>query len=547
MPKVVVPGEWERIDCSTFNVVVTDLDTLDYDCVLWDSIHYLTQTGHNSPVLARVELLKRRLNIWVARFNDLEPLGNCVIGIVRREHPAEPVAVGGIRLAISDQTALLRRPFVEEGPERAQLQYPVPILWNENSNFHYADSAIPLIKKANDGDYSYRAPPGQLGPTLTELYGRESHDATSRMLLQYCIGVGSEDFQKHLARSSWTSAPGYTALFSDADLYLTQGVICDRSGIWGDSSVAALVGPNKLAMYPDMFEFEGKIGRVEHGVGGPALDGISFVIGNAGYGNFAHWMMNSFLAAYLLKDDIIRSGGRIVCPPMPSFGKESLQLLGLWDHVTEISAPRIRAKQLVYPSHLATHANMYPAANVAAMIADLKRAAEHDPQYHRIETPDFIYLTRQGFPSNRNLTNEGALIEALRKLGFKTVATHDLSFVERVRVFSKAKIIIGQLGAALSHILLLPKDSVFVEITTESWHSNEYWYAAKLLQIWCVRFMVEVKPENFVNRGSFSFDVPVGEIAHVVAALQRDYGTWVDSTLEFERFDQSAGLAGGRF
>ena len=526
MPRMLLPRDWERIDCSTFSVVITDLDELEYKAVIWDAHQYLSQTGPLSPILFEAEVRRIRPNIWIARFASIRPSSNCVIGIVHKERSGEPVVVGGIRFGVSDQTNILRTAVADEKSNDI-LRYPVPVLWNRMSNFHMG-TEIPVVDAHGSSPQGH---PRQLGPTTAKLYGREVQDARSRLLLQYCLGVESNAFRYELGRTSWQSEAGYTATFADAELYTRQGVIVDRSGVWGDTSFAALVGEDRLTSYPDMFDLDGQIGRVERGTNVPLLEGTSLVIGNAGHGNFAHWMMNAYLAAFLLRGEILETDLRLICPPVPGFARESLRLLGLWDRVTEIDEPHVRAERLIYPSPLSTHANMYPPGVVVDMVKDLKQRAKQQAGFWNIDAPEFIYLTRQGFPSTRNMRNENDLIGRLKTLGFTTIATHDLSFVERVRVFSEAKIVIGQLGAALSHVLFLPKNSLFVEITTEDWHSNEYLYLAKLLQIWCVRFMVAVNPEDFIKRGVFSFDVPIEDVIKTIADIQKDFGTWIDPTL----------------
>ena len=519
MAQIILPRDWERVDCSTFAVLLCGLEEGHHTCVLWNA-EDLQKYAPKSCTKHAVSIVEPcHSGIWKAIFTDLEITGNLVIGLLK-EGDSRPIAVSGVRLGISDTMSVLRTTALIKGA--VDLQYPIPIVWNRSSNWFYPDGEIPTVYAKSIDDRGEE----NEGPLIVRVHDREAHDARPRLLLQYCIGKETKAFQEEYSKGEWASAPVYFAIFRNVDVLMYQGVVLDKVGIWNDSAYAALHNKDRLAQYPDLFYHNGKFGRIDVRQPKPEILGRSYIISNAGFGNFGHWMLNSFFSAYLLRDEIIKNDGRILCPPLPFFARESLQLLGLADRLVEREDRCLRVEHLVYPSPLSTHANMMPSNLTIKMVEDLKTAAAKDSRYLQIEAPELIYLTRQGFPSSRTLSNEAKLIKEMNIIGFKTVATHDLTFIERIRLFSNAKVVIGQLGASLSHVLFMPKGCVVVEITNPGWHSNEFWYLASLLKIWFVRFMIEVDPAKSIRKGEFSFEVSVADVVRTVKELIRDHGTW---------------------
>jgi len=73
-----------------------------------------------------------------------------------------------------------------------------------------------------------------------------------------------------------------------------------------------------------------------------------------------------------------------------------------------------------------------------------------------------IYVTRRG-ASMRRLKNEVAVAEYLESRGFQTVALEEYTLEEQARLFSTARAVVAQHGAALANLIYMSKGSV-VEI-----------------------------------------------------------------------------------
>jgi len=84
-----------------------------------------------------------------------------------------------------------------------------------------------------------------------------------------------------------------------------------------------------------------------------------------------------------------------------------------------------------------------------------------------------IYITRRGNQNGRHVQNEIELLKILKKYDFVCVNPSELSFKDQLSLFSKANIVIGPHGAALSHVVNFPNESRILELNGDRdirWH-----------------------------------------------------------------------------
>lgn len=485
--RILRPKDWERLDRSVLTIVVEGSAA---------SVSVEVQAHQiGGKRLTSVELDSVGHDLWAGQI-VVEAIGRFVLDAV---DDVGHHAYAGLDIGLSDISHVVNRCAIKE-PARP-FRYDVKKTWSSDSNFQMA---------ADDKECR------QIDASGVILYEEENHDASQSLLHEYCIGTSVPEFEVFRQQSRWAARPGYLKSFDDADVYLRTGVVCDAQGIWCDGAVAGMTDAN-LTHYPDLIRDEsGTLSKVDASIfenvdfGGPV-----FLVGNAGFGNFAHWMMNSLFAAWLSRDEIDRVGGKIVCPRLPYYARESLRIMGMEHFVVETEMQYFNATRVFYPSPLSTHANMFPPSAVVSCAAEFRRRAGASST----SAPELIYMTRKGFVSERKFANEDAFVDSLRKIGFVTVATHELSMPAKVSVFSKARIIIAQLGASLTHELFVPENCIVIEITTPNYHSNEYWYLARLLNLRFVRYMIEPEPEAYISSSNFEFSINIDEAVSKIVAL----------------------------
>jgi capsular polysaccharide biosynthesis protein len=74
-----------------------------------------------------------------------------------------------------------------------------------------------------------------------------------------------------------------------------------------------------------------------------------------------------------------------------------------------------------------------------------------------------LYVARTDAP-NRQMRNEPALIEEIRKRGYDVMTPGSLSFVEQVRLFRSARIVVGPHGAGMTNITFCEPGTIVYEL-----------------------------------------------------------------------------------
>ncbi len=180
--------------------------------------------------------------------------------------------------------------------------------------------------------------------------------------------------------------------------------------------------------------------------------------------NYYHWMLLTLSRAVLADQAGLLTDRRLLVPAECSpWMLESLALAGLGperclsygrDEALRLSDARVVSPALLPSPGL-----------VAPLRARLWAAAGLDPAQpprpHRA-----LYLTRQG-ENRRPLVEEAALAARAQALGFEVVAPETLSLTEQVRLFARARAVVGASGAALTNLMWMQPGARVVVITKE--------------------------------------------------------------------------------
>jgi capsular polysaccharide biosynthesis protein len=88
--------------------------------------------------------------------------------------------------------------------------------------------------------------------------------------------------------------------------------------------------------------------------------------------------------------------------------------------------------------------------------------------------PQKFYIRRNSI--SRLLKNESEIEELMISRGYVIVEPENLSFLEQVKLFKEAKIIVGTSGSALANIIFSSRGTHIIILFAESWLSSYYWY-----------------------------------------------------------------------
>ncbi len=194
------------------------------------------------------------------------------------------------------------------------------------------------------------------------------------------------------------------------------------------------------------------------------IDGTVFTMLNGGGGasNYAHFLIDSLSRIHLLK----KSGkfdevDKFLVPSIRyDFQEDALKLLGITrDKIIEgDKVPHIQAKKLI-----ASTAPRHTALIIPSWVCEFYRDEYLKPELLKDFDAPYIYIKRSD-SGIRNVLNEAEVEEMLSKYGFKFYELRDLSFIEKVSLFAKAKVVVSVHGAGLTNIMFCSTDSHFIEL-----------------------------------------------------------------------------------
>ncbi|QGM99118.1 glycosyltransferase family 61 protein [Methylocystis parvus] len=395
----------------------------------------------------------------------------------------------------------------------ASLVYPLRFVRDPNSN-----APVGELEPAERIATPQKAP-----YVLLPLSQAEEHDATPSFSLETSLGRDSPDFSRLLGQCAWAAPPLYIAAFEDACVDVVNGLVTfDGGKVWGDSAFATILSPGAEGRAPDIFRLGDRYAwRRDSSLLEEAPPGAALMLCTswASRANYGHWLMNSLFSVYLVLDSVRDGRLKLLCPPLDDRQKRDLATLGAPpEAIVETKARYVRGKRLLYPSPLCTFANTKPPARAAEFLDFVKR--RFAPRMIS-GGPEYVFLSRQGFPSARRMTNETALAEALRRAGFHVARPHEMPLGEQIALMSNAKVAIGQFGAALWNTPFMPEGANVVEIATSNYVSNEYLYISHLTGHRLHRVMIDASatPGRAYHGDHFEFEAPVESIVALARSL----------------------------
>jgi len=185
--------------------------------------------------------------------------------------------------------------------------------------------------------------------------------------------------------------------------------------------------------------------------------------------NYGHWLYEDLprlLSALPYLPEKIKF---LVPDNIESWRLESLYALG----IEESQFHRIQSymeadcERLWFATELGSSREFYTSPDVVQKLRQL--LLNHAAQFANGEdggelpTGERIFISRSGVGIKR-LVNEDELIEIAEKLGFTIVAPEKYSFLEQIKIFQNANVVVGAFGAALTNILFAKPNAIVVDL-----------------------------------------------------------------------------------
>lgn len=383
---------------------------------------------------------------------------------------------------------------------------------------HSANSVTPagdMIEMPEIDRFSLLERPS--GPRIHVLAVEQTIRWRDRLLEEYSFGP-------HPARrdaGEYNTGQYYVASFSDALVDLKMGcVIIDGRDVWSDSAAFTIMhGPvdRSPAIVADGDQ---RFLNMDASPAPLTIDGPAMMICHWGcLGNYGHWMMNSLLPVVLMLDEIKARKITVLVPTLPPRWREELTLFGVPEsQIVEVADQYVVVPHLLYPSTVSTSSNNYPAPFGLQVFEAARQAVAPSPD---LPSPELLYVSRMGAKHWRTMTNEVELSAALETLGFTAIYPHNMTWAEQIAAFSKAKVIIGQFGAALWSIPFSPKGGALIEITTSNYGNHEYAAVANLMEKDVI--LIGSDPTSIVASYHFDFEAPLDKVVHAAKSMAARY------------------------
>lgn len=200
----------------------------------------------------------------------------------------------------------------------------------------------------------------------------------------------------------------------------------------------------------------------------------------SGYGathNIAHWFFDSIPRIHLLKESgLFEEIDYFLVPAYKyDYHIDSLKLLGIPKEKIIVGKEdtHLMAKNLVVSSHPRSDRSFL----LPLWITEFLRKEYLTPETEVNNYPKRIFISRKD-SSLRRIVNEDEVVAYLRKHHFESILLSKYPFLEKVKLFRQAEIIISSSGAGLACLFFADKKAKLVEIFPEGFVDTHFYNIA---------------------------------------------------------------------
>ncbi|PTX21368.1 uncharacterized protein DUF563 [Pontibacter mucosus] len=212
---------------------------------------------------------------------------------------------------------------------------------------------------------------------------------------------------------------------------------------------------------------------------------FSLLTGGAGLNNIGHWFLDVLPRLHLLHESGLYD--KVDWFYVPStrydFQSETLELLGIPKEkiIEGDKFPHIAADCIIASTAPRGNHTLVPKWLCNYLQEVFLPFAEEETDSITPETP-YLYVSRSD-SAIRNVLNEQELLEELEPYGFRSIVSSKLSIKEKIRLFSKAKVVLGATGAGLISMIFCKPGTKMIEIFNEGFVIEPFYDIATKLDL----------------------------------------------------------------
>ena len=188
--------------------------------------------------------------------------------------------------------------------------------------------------------------------------------------------------------------------------------------------------------------------------------------------NYYHWLLEILPKWHMIQDQRLEPE-KLLIQTKTAFQKETLSLLGVTDQqiLSTDDYDLVRADDLVAPYHEIKAGTEYP-----SWVGDfLRRTFLPLAADEKMNVPvKRLYISRET-ARWRRVMNEPELVACLAQYGFQKVELESMPFLDQVRLFHQAEVIVAPHGAALANIVFSPPGTKVIEL--QPWKLQDLFFS----------------------------------------------------------------------
>lgn len=196
---------------------------------------------------------------------------------------------------------------------------------------------------------------------------------------------------------------------------------------------------------------------------------FSLLTGGAGLNNIGHWFLDVLPRLHLLRESGLYNEVDWFLVPSTHYGyqTETLELLGIPANkiITGTEYRHLTADRIIASTAPRGNHTLVPRW-LGQFIRDSFLPLVHEEDLATSEKAPHLYISRSD-SAMRNVLNEKELLEALETYKFKSVVSSKYSILEKIRMFSQAKVVVSATGAGLISMFFCKPGTKIIEIFHE--------------------------------------------------------------------------------
>jgi len=205
--------------------------------------------------------------------------------------------------------------------------------------------------------------------------------------------------------------------------------------------------------------------------------GEYYLLGMIWADNYYHWLLEILPRLSLMEEfDQLKKLPIILNRDLKQFQKDTLRLAGIsMDQIVRFDGSFWQVERLYYPSPLSGPGN--PSPHSVSWLR--KKFLEKLEPSGACEATSYLYVTRRD-AGQRRILNEDEIISFLETKGFKVICPGEMTFLEQVEAFRRAKLVVAPHGAGLSNMVFAPSGSSLIELFPDTFANACYWSLANV-------------------------------------------------------------------